>query len=268
MAQTGEIDWQGALVRARAHAPFLARALDRQPALEELLSAGEGDRALEWSRDIGAHEDTGIGLRRHRLALATSLAIGDLAGAFPLNRVVTELSEFADYALDKAIRTAIFERASEDCSDGMIALALGKQGACELNYSSDIDPILLYDPARLRHRAKDEPAEAAQRYARRVVTLLSENTGEGYVARVDLRLRPASEISPPAVPVKSAITHYQGQALAWERAAYVRARAAAGDIAAKRTEQFQQEMLRQRQCLRQLPLLLHKRHAPRPGLAL
>ena len=128
---------------------------------------------------------------------------------------------------DRAIRTAIEERTDSDRAEGMIALALGKQGAHELNYSSDIDPILLYDRRTLAARAKDDPGEAAQRYTRRVVKLLSENTPEGYVLRVDLRLRPAAEISPLAVPVGSALSHYQGQALAWERAAFIRARAAA-----------------------------------------
>ncbi|KEO88865.1 glutamate-ammonia-ligase adenylyltransferase [Erythrobacter longus] len=232
MTEHDDQNWKGALTRARAHAPFLARSLDRQEELERLLTAGEGEAALEWSRGRGEHEDAGIGLRRHRLGLATTLAIGDLAGAFSLARVMQELSCFADYALDKAIRTAICDRTGEDTGKGMIALALGKQGSHELNYSSDIDPILLYDPETLPRRAKDEPGEAAQRYARSIVKLLSENTAEGYVLRVDLRLRPASEISPLAVPIASAMTHYQGQALAWERAAFIRARAAAGDVQA------------------------------------
>lgn len=232
MADADETHWKDAIARARAHAPFLARALDRQSDLAALLAKGKGEEALRWSRARGEHEDAGVGLRRHRLGLASTLAIGDLAGAFPLARVLQELSSFADHALNLAICTAIAERTGEARCDGMIALALGKQGAGELNYSSDIDPILIYDPATLPRRAKDEPGEAAQRYARAVVQLLSQNTGEGYVVRVDLRLRPASEISPPAVPLASAITHYQAQALAWERAAFIRARAAAGDIAA------------------------------------
>lgn len=224
--------WTDALERARRHAPFLARALDRLQDLADLLAAGDGEKALQWAQDRGAHEDPGIALRRERLALATALAIGDLAGAFPLARVLRELTGFADRALDTAIRTAIQERTGETSADGFIALALGKQGAGELNYSSDIDPVLLYDPATLPHRAKDDAGEAAQRYARRIVKLLSENTGEGYVLRVDLRLRPASEISPMAVPRELALEHYQSAALPWERAAFTRARAAAGDIAA------------------------------------
>lgn len=225
-------DWESALHRARSHAPFLARALDRQPDLAALLAEGDGEGALAWARAQGDNPDAEIALRRERLALAAALAVGDLAGAFPLTRVVGELTAFADRALDRAIRTAIHERTDSDAADGFIALALGKQGAGELNYSSDIDPILLFDRDRLPRRASDDPGEAAQRYARRVVALLSANTAEGYALRVDLRLRPASEVSPLAVPVGAALTHYQGAALAWERAAFIRARAAAGDMAA------------------------------------
>ncbi|MGY6550498.1 MAG: bifunctional [glutamate--ammonia ligase]-adenylyl-L-tyrosine phosphorylase/[glutamate--ammonia-ligase] adenylyltransferase [Erythrobacter sp.] len=224
--------WHSALQRARDHAPFLARSLDRQPALAEMLAAGDSAAGFAWARAQGEHEDTGIALRRERLALATLLAIGDLAGAFALPKVVSELTAFADRALDRAIRAAIHERTGEQDVSGMIALALGKQGAGELNYSSDIDPILLYDPATLPRRASDDAGDAANRYARRVVALLSENTAEGYVLRVDLRLRPASEVSPLAVSTGAALSHYQGAALAWERAAFIRARAAAGDIAA------------------------------------
>lgn len=224
--------WTNAAARARDHAPFLKRSLDRLPDLAALLEAGAGEEALRWAHARAAHEDTGIALRRERLALATALAVGDLAGAFPLARVVSELTDFADRALDRAIRTAITERTGEQTARGFIALALGKQGAGELNYSSDIDPILLYDPNTLPCRPGDDPGEAAQRYTRRIVNLLSENTAEGYVLRVDLRLRPASEISPLAVPRSLALEHYQSAALPWERAAFTRARAAAGDIGA------------------------------------
>ncbi|QFT76517.1 bifunctional [glutamate--ammonia ligase]-adenylyl-L-tyrosine phosphorylase/[glutamate--ammonia-ligase] adenylyltransferase [Erythrobacter sp. THAF29] len=230
MSSEAMADWHGALERAEAHSPFLKRALERQPGLRDLLAAGDGEAALQWSRKQGECEDVMVALRRERQALAAAVAIGDLAGAFPLSRVVQELSNFADRALDRAIRAAIEERTGKDDPTGFIALALGKQGAHELNYSSDIDPILLFDPETLSRRETDDPGDAAQRYARRVVKLLGENTADGYVLRVDLRLRPASEISPLAVPYGSALKHYQGEALAWERAAYVRARAAAGDI--------------------------------------
>lgn len=228
----GLADWDSALDRARNHAPFLARALDRQPDLAELLAQGDGAGALAWARAQADEPDTEVAVRRERLALATALAVGDLAGAFPLTQVVSELTAFADRALNRAIRTAIAERTDLDSAEGFIALALGKQGAGELNYSSDIDPILLFDRERLPRRASDDPGDAAQRYARRVVALLASNTADGYALRVDLRLRPASEVSPLAVPVGAALTHYQSAALAWERAAFTRARAAAGDVPA------------------------------------
>jgi glutamate-ammonia-ligase adenylyltransferase len=230
-------EWQDALARARAEAPFLARALQRQPELVSLLEAGQGDAALEWARQAGDNAASpGVALRRERLAYATALAIGDLAGAFTLDFVMVELSDLADRALDLAINDAIERRLEGAERRGMIALALGKHGAHELNYSSDIDPILLYDPQTLPRRDRDEPGEAAQRYAREVVKTLAETTDEGYVFRVDLRLRPASEVSPLAISCNAALTHYESLALAWERAAFIRARAAAGDIAAG--EQF------------------------------
>lgn len=226
-------DWQNALKRARAHAPFLARGLERMPELAELLTAGRGEDALAWARQAGADSsDVRVALRRERLAYAVALAIGDLAGIFPVGRVMKELSDLADRALDAAIGAAIARRVPDAAPAGIIALALGKHGAQELNYSSDIDPILLFDPETLPRRDRDEPGEAAQRYARDIVQILSENTAEGYVFRVDLRLRPASEVSPLAISLGAALTHYESSALTWERAAFIRARACSGDVAA------------------------------------
>jgi glutamate-ammonia-ligase adenylyltransferase len=221
-----------AIDRARRNAPYLARMLDRFDLLSDLLSGGLYEEALLAARAAGAGApDLGAALRRERNALALVLGVGDLAGAFGLERVVTELSDCADRTLDRAIGHAIRRRAGDSASvDGFIALALGKHGARELNYSSDIDPILLYDPCRLARRDRDEPGEAAQRYAREIVSLLSERTAEGFAFRVDLRLRPASEVSPLAVSLPAALTHYESSALAWERAAFIRARSAAGDI--------------------------------------
>ena len=226
-------DWQSALDRARAEAPFLARALDVLPDLEALLASGDSDAAMRYTRALGTdHGDVRVALRKERMALAVMLAIGDLAGAFPLGRVVGELTSFADRALEAAIAEAIRHRAGDVEPAGFTALALGKQGAGELNYSSDIDPILLFDPATLPRRERDEPGEAAQRVARRLVETLSQMTADGYVFRVDLRLRPASEVSPLAISFNAALSHYESSALAWERAAFIRARACAGDIAA------------------------------------
>ena len=235
MQASGHVgDIPDAIGRARLYSPFLARALDRLPAIEDMLCTGNIEQALAIARAAGAGADeVGAALRRERLAYALALAIGDLAGALPLSRVMGELSALADRALDAAITEAVLRRAPE-CAElrGFSAIALGKHGAEELNYSSDIDPILLYDPQVLPRRERDEPGEAAVRVARRVVETLAAHTAEGYVFRVDLRLRPASEVSPLAIPFEAAISHYESSALAWERAAFIRARAAAGDIAA------------------------------------
>lgn len=226
-------DFGSALAHAHAHAPFLSRALDRMPDLQALLAAGDVEQALAQARGAGdGIDDTAVALRRERAALSLVIAIGDLAGALPLTRVVTELSDFADRSLDAAISAAIRRRTPDADPAGFTAIALGKHGAQELNYSSDIDPILLYDPEVLPRRDRDDPAEAAQRVARALMEIMSAVTSEGYVFRVDLRLRPASEVSPLALPFEAAITHYESSALAWERAAYIRARASSGDIAA------------------------------------
>jgi glutamate-ammonia-ligase adenylyltransferase len=225
-------DWKSALQRAKAHSPFLAHSLQRLPDFEALLADGYGEAALLKAKQAGRGiEDAGLALRRERLALALVLAIGDLAGAFELDKVMRELSAFADRALHRAIEAAILRRVPDAEPVGFIGLALGKHGSGELNYSSDIDPILLYDAEALLRRERDEPPEAAQRYARDVVRLLSDVTAEGYVFRVDLRLRPASEVSPLAISLEAATGHYESSALTWERAAFIRARAASGDIA-------------------------------------
>lgn len=230
-------DWNGAIERARAYAPFLSLSMDRLPELTELLAQGRGDEALVFAKNAGdGAGDLGVALRRERLALSLALAIGDLAGAFPLSTVMTELSDLADRSLDAAIADGIRRRVPDAAPAGFIGLALGKHGARELNYSSDIDPILLYDPDKLPRRERDEPGEAAQRVARTVVETLSRVTEWGYVFRVDLRLRPASEVSPLAISLDAALTHYESLALAWERAALIRARSCAGDVAAG--EQF------------------------------
>ena len=226
-------DWTAALARAQAHSPYLAQGVERLPELTALLADGQGEAALDWAKQAGAGtKDTGSVLRREKRALALALAIGDLAGAFPLARVMTELSQFADRALDRAIVAAINERMPGAQPVGFLALALGKLGAGELNYSSDIDPILLYDPALLPRRGRDDPGEAAQRVALSLMQIMSHVTDEGYVFRVDLRLRPASEVTPLAIPLEAALTHYESSALAWERAAFIRARACAGDVTA------------------------------------
>ncbi len=217
-----------AVDRARLWSPFLSMILDREPGIAHALAHGRLDLSLS-----SATPDMPVSkrLRLERRAMALNVAIGDLAGVLDLTAVTGALTRFADHALDTAIRAAIEERTPGAEPLGFTAIALGKQGSGELNYSSDIDPILLFDPATLPCRPREEPEQAAVRIGKRVVELLQARDGDGYVLRVDLRLRPSPEITPIVLPVEAAIGYYEAQALPWERAAFIRARAAAGDIA-------------------------------------
>lgn len=230
-------DWDDALARAEGHSPYLAMLIRRQPALVARLKENGPEAALamaaaEWEGE----GDTPTRLRQEKAAVALVTAIADLAGAWPLETVTGTLSRFADRALDAAIAAAIDERVPGAAPEGFAVIALGKQGSFELNYSSDLDPILIYDPDRLPRRPREEPAEAAVRLARRVVEIMhGRQNGDGYVFRVDLRLRPNAEVTPIALSVGAAISYYESAALPWERAAFIRARAAAGDVALGRS---------------------------------
>jgi glutamate-ammonia-ligase adenylyltransferase len=225
-------DWSETQARIRAHSPFLARALDRYPAVVERLAAGDFDGALTVAQAAGTPEDgVARSLRRRRGAIALAVAAADLAGAWDMDRVTRTLSDFADQALEEALAAAMQERYPDAELKGFVVLALGKHGSRELNYSSDIDPILLYDPTTLPHHEREDVADAAVRIGRRMSELLTQRDGDGYVFRVDLRLRPSPEATPIALPVEAAIGYYESTAMGWEQAAFIRARPAAGDIA-------------------------------------
>ena len=175
--------------------------------------------------------DLTIALRHWRGRAALLVALGDLAGEHDVAATCRHLSDFADRACDLALAQAVAERTPGETPRGLAVIALGKLGSRELNYSSDIDPILIFDPDSFPHRARDDAGEAAVRVARRMVELLSARTADGHVLRVDLRLRPHPEVTPIVLPVEAAISYYESQALPWEQAAFIRSRVAAGDQA-------------------------------------
>ncbi|HEU4957419.1 MAG TPA: bifunctional [glutamine synthetase] adenylyltransferase/[glutamine synthetase]-adenylyl-L-tyrosine phosphorylase [Sphingomicrobium sp.] len=218
-----------AVGRAEANAPFLRMAIATFPAIAACFVEEGGqaavDRALSLDGDSVAEQ-----LRRRRHALALAVALADISGERSLEWVTATLSDFADSAMDEAIRSAMLERVPDEEPKGLAVLALGKLGSRELNYSSDVDLVLLFNPATLPRRPRDEPGEAAVRYGRRFIELLQQRTHDGYVARVDLRLRPSPEVTPIVLPAGAAISYYESSALPWERAAFIRARAAAGDL--------------------------------------
>jgi glutamate-ammonia-ligase adenylyltransferase len=233
MNETQSKQWiNHALDRARSCSPFLRQQLLAQPAIADALAAGSVEKALAEARRSGEGVDNVMSaVRRERSAMALALGIGDLAGALSLEDVVEALSATADRALDRAVAAAIAERTPGEEPLGFAVIALGKLGSRELNYSSDVDVLFLFDPARLPLRPREDAGEAAVRIGKRVVEILQKRTEEGYAFRVDLRLRPSPEVTPLALPVGAAIGYYESSALPWERAAFIRARFVAGDPA-------------------------------------
>src|SRR5262249_33306393 len=116
---------------------------------------------------------------------------------------------------------------------GYFVLAMGKMGAGELNYSSDIDVIVFYDGAALAPGI--EPAPFFVRLTRSLVKLLQERTPDGYVFRSDLRLRPDPASTQIAISTAAALDYYESRGQNWERAALIKARPCAGDVAAGET---------------------------------
>jgi len=218
-----------AIKRANAHAPFLRGLIRKEPELVSLMDSAGFDSALDASLARLDPERVFPSVREARGGVALTVALADLSGAWPMEQVTDGLTRFADVALDFAVTSAFQERGQQP--GGLAALALGKMGSSELNYSSDIDLIFLHDPDRIARRDGEDPTDAAVRIVRRVVAILAERTGDGYALRVDLRLRPDPDSTPSSLPVGAAEQYYQSQALAWERSAFIRARAAAGDIA-------------------------------------
>ena len=218
-----------ALQRATEHSPFLREAIAaRTDLVGEFLDRGTA-AAVECA--AATFDDrVEARLRGQRLALALAVALGDLSGELSLEQVTRLLSDFADRSIDEALSAAIDQRLPGADPRGFAVIAMGKLGSHELNYSSDVDLLLLFDPDRLARRERDDPGEAAVRIGRRLIEILQKRTEDGYVERVDLRLRPSPEVTPIVLSINAAISHYESSALPWERAAFIRARAAAGDI--------------------------------------
>ena len=220
-----------AAVAAWADAPFLKGLIRGRQATMATLAAGGPDAALAAAMALAGDGAQPImpRLRTARRDVALVVALADLAGLWGLEQVTAALSDFADAAIDAAIAAALAERGA--ANRGLVALALGKLGSRELNYSSDADLIFLHDPDLIPRRNSEDPGEAAVRIARRAVAILGDLTPDGYVARIDLRLRPSSEITPMSISLAAAEHYYQSEALTWERVAFIRARAVGGDIA-------------------------------------
>ncbi|MEM9343136.1 MAG: glutamine-synthetase adenylyltransferase, partial [Pseudomonadota bacterium] len=208
-------------------APWLRNALASKP-------EGTLETTLSEVRNL-ADEELTIGLRQAKRRVALLTALADLGGVWTLEEVTTALTRFADLATDRALAAAIARatrRAPELEAGGIAVLAMGKMGAFELNYSSDIDLICLIDDSRYEPSDFPSARAGAVKAVRAMAAMLSDVTADGYVFRTDLRLRPDPAVTPVCVSMDAAERYYESLGRAWERAAYIKARAAAGDIAA------------------------------------
>ena len=182
-------------------------------------------------------------LRHMKTEAALLIAIADIGGVWPVMRAARVLTDLADsavgaascFVLREAVRAGRLEpkdRTQPQIESGYIVLAMGKMGAFELNYSSDIDLIVFYDPAAPAVLKDTGHATLFVRLTQRLVKLLQERTADGYVFRTDLRLRPDPASTAIAISTAAALSYYERVGQNWERAAMIKARACAGDIEA------------------------------------
>lgn len=202
---------------------------------------------LEITKSIGMETETEADLMREvRVAkrrCALLCGIADLGGWWNGDQVTSALSDFAKTALKACLDFVLLQNHNQEkltlanpnhpqegC--GFIILGMGKLGAGELNYSSDIDLIFIFDDAAKIALNTDDPITLLSRMAKQLIKLMQERTGDGYVFRMDLRLRPDPSSTPLVIPLLAALNYYEGQGQNWERAAMIKARAVAGDIMA------------------------------------
>ncbi len=221
------------------HSPYLRQLLARDGDVFLDVSRIGPDaflaKTLAEMKDRNAGQDVKSVMRRlrrgkRRIALASALA--DIAGLWSLEQVTTCLSDTAAVALDEALAVVMADvrGAPEPYGKGVFVLGMGKLGARELNYSSDIDIIVLYDPALFLDADRDRLRQDMVRATRLLMRVMDERTADGYVFRTDLRLRPDPGMTPLAMTVSAAETYYESVGQNWERAAMIKARPVAGDL--------------------------------------
>ena len=223
-----------ALRVARDHAPYLARLMDRHSETVSLIKADNLEAAFEGALaklscvpDAGDEETAMQDLRNAKQQAHLILSGGDLSAQWSVMDVTRRMTDFADGAARAALGFAA--KAAELSIEGLFLIALGKMGAHELNYSSDIDIAAFYDPDVFQGGERS-PANAASRLIQHMTRLLETHTGDGYVLRTDLRLRPDPGSTPVAVSTRMAELYYESVGQNWERMVWIKARPFAGDI--------------------------------------
>lgn len=236
----------GLLAATAGCSPYLKGLMGREGAWLRGALAGAPEAALEavLAAPVGVEgaEALGVALREAKRRTALLTALCDVGGVWRLEEVTGALTLLADLSVDLAIRWFVGEEirrgklpgavaGDEATGAGMVALAMGKMGAGELNYSSDIDLVCLFDETRYGAEAGEARA-AFIRVTRKMAALLSDLTAGGYVFRTDLRLRPDAAVTPVCLSMAAAESYYESVGRTWERAAYIKARPCGGDLAA------------------------------------
>lgn len=225
--------------------PFLGSLIMREEAWLRPTLATPPEESLaallaEMGKDGTPLADS-LRIAKRRIALLSALA--DLGGVWDLGAVTAALTDLADRAVQLGLTALVAEEiargklpgvtdAAIPEAAGMFVLAMGKMGARELNYSSDIDLIVLFDETRHDPEDYADLRRGFIRVTQRLVKLLSEVTAEGYVFRTDLRLRPDPSVTPVCIATEPAENYYESLGRTWERAAYIKARVCAGAIPA------------------------------------
>ena len=233
------------------NSPYLGRCLTQEmdslrafltegpdTAFDTLMASTEETLARETSQNRVMTE-----LRRAKCRASLIAGLADIAGLWPLEKVTGALTDMAEESLHVAARYVLGAAAAQgaieltDAADperesGYIILGMGKLGARELNYSSDIDLIVLYDADRVRGAAPEAMGPIFIKATRQLVNFLDARTADGYVFRTDLRLRPDPGATPIAVSAEAAESYYESVGQNWERAAMIKARPVAGDTEA------------------------------------
>ncbi|WP_292530836.1 bifunctional [glutamine synthetase] adenylyltransferase/[glutamine synthetase]-adenylyl-L-tyrosine phosphorylase [Methylocystis sp.] len=237
--------------------PYLTDLAARDPArLARILTSDPAQRIealIAETQNVETQDEAELMrlLRITKQEAALVIALADLAKVWDMPEATRALTRIADATLSAAVRFTLraaalagkielADQRDPERGSGWIFLGMGKGGAYELNYSSDIDLIVFFDRSRARPADPSEDVDFFVRLTKRIVKIMSERTADGYVFRTDLRLRPDPGATPIAIPLEAALSYYESMGQNWERAAYIKARPAAGDIFAG--EQFLQEL--------------------------
>ncbi|WP_082653332.1 bifunctional [glutamine synthetase] adenylyltransferase/[glutamine synthetase]-adenylyl-L-tyrosine phosphorylase [Aureimonas sp. AU22] len=240
----------GRLIAAFSLSPHLATVAERSPSwIDRLFDEDAGERVRSIIDELGQGIPADVSeasemafLRQAKAEASLLIALRDLFGAADAKRTTADLSDLAEAAIRRALRfcladlqrrgqLALPDPADPETGCGLTVLGMGKLGGRELNYSSDIDIILFFEPETSAILDQSESVEMFSRLGRRLVRMIGERTRDGYVFRTDLRLRPDPSAMPLAIPIPSALIYYEGAGRDWERAAMIKARPVAGDPA-------------------------------------